>query len=72
MRRLGLIAAISSPLAVGQCATTGGGCPPLVTYSPAQQQQAARELRALPQGSEIGAMIVDYGKTRDAIRACGS
>ena len=28
----------------------------------------AAELRALPAGSQIGQMIVDYGKTRDACR----
>ncbi len=66
MRLIVLLAAISSGLSA--CQTTGG-CPPLVAYSRAQQQQAAAELRALPRGSEIGAMIVDYGKTRDACRA---
>jgi hypothetical protein len=66
MLRLASIAALSS-LLVG-CSQVSGGCPPLVTYSRAQQAQASAELRALPAGSQIGQMIVDYGKTRDACR----
>lgn len=44
-------------------------CPPLATYSPAFQAQAAAELRALPQGSAVGQLVVDYGRQRDACRA---
>lgn len=68
MRQSVWIAAISS-LALAGCTSTGGGCPPLVKYSKAQQAKAAAELRALPDESQIGQMIVDYGKTRDACRA---
>ena len=70
MLRSGLIATLFSVflLALGGCQTMGGGCPPLVTYSPAQQARAAKELRALPAGSQIARMIVDYSKTRDACR----
>ena len=67
MLRSALIAALSSAALAG-CQTTGGGCPPLVSYSPAQQARGAIELRALPEGSQIARMIVDYGKTRDACR----
>jgi len=66
MLRIVFLAAISSLLAA--CQTTGGGCPPLVTYSRAQQTQARSELLSLPAGSQIAKMIVDYGKTRDACR----
>lgn len=52
------------------CQSTGG-CPPLVKYSPEMQRRAAVELRALARGSAVADMIVDYKKTRDAIRACG-
>lgn len=52
------------------CSTTSvSGCPPLVAYPPAAQSRAAAELRALPKGSPLAVMIVDYGKTRDACRA---
>ena len=53
------------------CQTTGGGaCPPLVTYSAGQMKRAAAELRALPKDAELRRFVTDYGKTRDAIRAC--
>ena len=67
MLRSAWIVALSS-LAVSGCQTVSG-CPPLVTYSPILQQRAAKELRDLPQGSQIARMIVDYGKTRDACRS---
>lgn len=59
---------VSSALAMPGCAHVAGGCPPLVTYSAAQQDKAADELAALPRGAQIGIMIVDYGKMRDACR----
>jgi hypothetical protein len=40
---------------------------PLVPYSAAFQQQAAKELPAA--GRNVQQLVVDYGKTRDAIRA---
>ncbi len=67
MQRGAWLAAISS-FALAGCNAVGGGCPPLVSYSRAQQADAAHELRALPQDSELAAMIVDYGKLRDACR----
>lgn len=72
MLRTILIAA-SFSVALSACQSTGGGCPPLVKYSAAQQQQAAKELRALGKSSkQIAQMIVDYKKTRDACRAGGA
>lgn len=67
MRRTVFLAAISS-LALAACNTPGGGCPPLVSYSKEQQARAADELRALPWDSQLGRMMIDYGKTRDACR----
>ena len=45
-------------------------CLPLANYTPEQQKKAAAELQSLPQGSELGAMMVDYGALRSADRAC--
>lgn len=45
-------------------------CLPLVDYKPAAQAQAAAEMRALPPGSELGKMMVDYHALREALRAC--
>lgn len=58
----------ASSVALVSCSSAGGGCPPLVAYSAAQQRLAARELRALPQNSQIAGMIGDYGKMRKACR----
>lgn len=63
--------AVISSLALAACQSAGGGCPPLVSYSKDQQARAAAELRALPQGSQLSTMIVDYGKQRDACRVGG-
>jgi hypothetical protein len=59
-------------LALAACQTTGGGCPPLVGYNAAQQQQAAKELRAMGKDAQLSKMIVDYKKMRDACRAGGA
>lgn len=48
--------------------TSGGSCPPLVDYSAERQTLAAKELRALPKGSELAKLVVDYGKLRAACR----
>lgn len=69
MSRTILTLAAFSALALGGCRSTGGGCPPLVTYSAAQQQRAAKELRALHGDAQLAVMIADYKKTRDACRA---
>jgi hypothetical protein len=72
MRRTIWIAA-SFSLALSACQSTGGGsgCPPLVAYPRDVQKQATAELLALPKGSPLATMIVDYGKTRAACRAGG-
>lgn len=48
--------------------TTGGGCPPLINYSAAQQKQAANELRKMHSEAQVVKMITDYGKLRAACR----
>jgi len=63
-------------VALSGCATTqnpGVGaiytqCPPLKTYSKAQRERAARELRNLAAGSDLAVLISDYGKLREACR----
>lgn len=63
---------VSSALALAGVAlagcSPGGDCPPMPTYSAAQQDKAASELARLPAGAQIGVMIVDYGKVRRACR----
>lgn len=63
-----LIALSGVIFSLAACQSVGGGdCPPLVTYSAAQQKRAALELRKIPR-SQVAQMIVDYGKMRDACR----
>jgi hypothetical protein len=45
-------------------------CPFLRQYSQAQQDQALRELEALPRGSMLRTMMGDYLNLRDQVRAC--
>jgi hypothetical protein len=58
----------ASSVALVSCSSAGGGCPPLVVYSAAQQRLAARELRLLPKNAQIAGMVGDYGKMRKACR----
>lgn len=71
MIRFTAVASFAAVILAG-CATPGTKtvCLPLTPYTPAQQTQAAAELGALPAGSVVGRMIADYGKMRDADRAC--
>lgn len=48
--------------------TSGGGCPPLINYSAAQQAEAAKELQKMYSRSQVAQMIIDYGKLRAACR----
>lgn len=43
-------------------------CPPLKTYTKAQRDRAARELRELASDSQLAVLITDYGKLREACR----
>lgn len=66
MRRLTVL--IMVLFEAGCQSTGGGGCPPLVTYSPEQMKRAAAEMRALHKGAELRRLVTDYGKMRDACR----
>ncbi len=56
------------------CATAGSeaaiACPPVVTYSRADQTRAVDEIAALPDGAMILRMLSDYAVLRDQARAC--
>jgi hypothetical protein len=56
-------------LALSGCASPGPACPPVVAYTPAEQQQAAAELRAPPAKPMLGRMVADYGTMRDRVRS---
>lgn len=45
-------------------------CPPIVAYTPQAMTQAATELSALPDGSQLAAMMGDYRRERAELRAC--
>lgn len=62
---------LATAFSLASCQSTSSACPPLVSYRPEFQKRAAAELRALPRGSAVADLVVDYKKTRDAIRACG-
>lgn len=44
-------------------------CPTLKRYTREQMANAASELKSLSNNSQIGAMITDYSKLRDACRS---
>jgi len=62
-----LILAPLTMLLSGCKTAPSSGCVPLVPYSAAFQQQVAKELPTA--GRNVQQLVVDYGKTRDAIRA---
>lgn len=47
-------------------------CPPVVTYSAAEQAKVADEVAALPGEAVIIAWLSDYSLMRDQARACQS
>lgn len=51
------------------CSSVRYECPPLASYSQSFQAKAASELEALPSGSNVGTLVTDYGKMRNACRA---
>jgi hypothetical protein len=53
------------------CSTTPvPQCIAIVPYTPGQQAEAADEIMALPAGSILEQMILDYGELRAKLRAC--
>ena len=59
---------------LGACAMAGSDtwapCPPVVNYTAADQDRAAEEVEALPEGAVVVAMLSDYAVLRDQARAC--
>jgi hypothetical protein len=45
-------------------------CPPLVEYSPDEQNQLADEIAALPEGGVIVEWLMNYAVLRAQVRAC--
>lgn len=71
----GLIVLGTVMILSGGCAKVASDpttCPPVVQYSPEDQRRTAAELEALPQGSVIEGMLVDYHVMRRQAAACGS
>jgi hypothetical protein len=62
-----LIAVISSAGCNDSVGDRGVGCPPLASYSVAEQKEAAAEIRRNPNG-QLAKMVRDYGKFRKACR----
>jgi len=46
-------------------------CPPVVSYSAADQARTAAEVATLPEGAVVVRMLSDYAVLRDQARACG-
>lgn len=61
---------VAFAIALASCQTTRihSDCPSIVGYSRATMAQAAKELRALPQGSALERLVADYHRVRDACR----
>ena len=63
-------------LSLSGCAAGGsdsggpGACPPVVEYTAAEQDRAAGEVEALPEGAMLVRMLADYAVLRDQARAC--
>ena len=70
MIRLLMILSLAVFSIAGCQSTTVSGCPPLIKYNSLTQKQVAEELRKLPKGSPLAQMVIDYKKTRDALRVC--
>lgn len=76
MSRFPNAAAFMLILCMGGCATpapavqTTTTCLPLTSYTAAQEKAAGDALAALDTGSELVAMMTDYGALRAADRAC--
>ena len=45
-------------------------CPPVVVYTPAEQDRLADETAQLAEGSMLLRAITDYGRERAMLRAC--
>lgn len=54
----------------GSDGSGSGACPPVVEYSADEQDRAAGEVEALPEGAMLVRMLSDYAVLRDQARAC--
>ena len=66
-----VVAWLTGCAAGGSDGSGAGACPPVVTYTTAEQVRAAREVEALPEGAMLVRMLSDYAVLRDQARACG-
>jgi hypothetical protein len=58
-------------LAVAGCTSVPVAvCPAVREWTPGQQAEAAEEILALPPGSILVEMMLDYAETRAKLRAC--
>lgn len=69
------IVLVIATISLAACASGGSEmplntCPPVASYPASLQAQAAHELAALPPGSAIEAMLVDYSVLRTQTRLC--
>ena len=74
LRLVGLVIVTSL---LNACATGGfesavGVCPPVVEYNAAEQEQAANEVEALPEGAILIDWLADYSVLRELVRICGA
>lgn len=72
IRRAWLIGFVITSFSLAGCTGSVNSCPPIVSYTSAQQEQAATELdTAVQAGAVILPMMMgDYGVLREQIRAC--
>ena len=50
--------------------SAAGVCPPVVEYNAAEQERAADEVEALPDGSALIGWLADYSVLRQQARSC--
>jgi len=56
--------------AMGGSEGGGGACPPVVEYSRAEQQRAAREIDTLSEGAILTGILSDYAVLREQAHRC--
>ena len=61
---------LSGCAAGGSDGSGAAACPPVVEYTAAEQDRAAGEVEALPEGAMLVRMLGDYAVLRDQARAC--
>lgn len=71
-RRLNLVVGlIAANFALAACTSVPVAvCPSVREWTPGQQAEAAEEILALPPGSILVEMMIDYAELRAKLRAC--